>query len=209
MIIALEGKIIGLGPSQVHLKVAGITYEVYVPLNTLSKVGGLLRKSDQVDFSLAIYHHFVDNQQRLYGFEDQEQREFFIYLQSIKGCGPSLSLSLLSHQGIHSLLQLCQKEDIQALCRIPRVGKNTAQRLIFEIRQKSKKLKQWQKYLDNTEFIGNTFLTKNQELAVQGLLQLGYNEKQANELITRIEKSGQLKADATASEWIHACLQNS
>ena len=209
MIRALTGKLAGLGHSQVYLNVGGVEYEIHVPLDVL---GALQKKASPDSLRLYIYHHFRENEQRLFGFLDARQREFFEALLGLRGLGPSLVLSLLSHLSGEELLSLCTRNDLTALCRIPRVGKSTAESLIFEIKRQRKK---WDKLLQQEKGEGTRnkqeagFL-REQEIALQALLQLGYREKEAEESLRKVHRQRekeQAQAPEGAAEWIRSALQ--
>ena len=213
MIHALTGKLAGLGHSQIYLNVEGVEYEIYVPLDVLST---LQKKADQKEaVHLHIYHHFRENEQRLFGFLDASQREFFAALLGLRGLGPSLALSLLSHLSGEELLNLCANNKLDALCRIPRVGKSTAESIVFEIKRQRKKWDKLRELIKEEKDRGGqddqeTEFFKEQEMALQALLQLGYREKEAEEALRKVQAQKQkqeIEPPKGAAEWIRSALQ--
>lgn len=208
MIHALTGKLRALGHSQVYLNVGGVEYEIYVPLDVL---GILQKKTKHEQLHLYIYHHFRENEQRLFGFLDERQRGFFEALLGLRGLGHSLALSLLSHLKGEEFLKLCRNGELDALCRIPRVGKNTAESLLFEVKRQRKK---WDKLLlkESAETLNKEEARslKEQEMALEALLQLGYREKEAREALRKIQeqrKKEEMEVPQGAAEWIRGALR--
>ncbi|MCB1317470.1 MAG: Holliday junction branch migration protein RuvA, partial [Leptospiraceae bacterium] len=183
MIAGLRGKIQRIGATRVYLDVTGVVYEIHVPLNVQAAL-----KAGRESVFLHIYHHFTDQEQRLYGFLDATQRDFFIALQNIKGLGTALALSILSHLEGAQLLELCARKDSAALTRIPRVGKTTAETIIFEVNRRRQK---WEKVLNISMDAGlgrpADGFSDEMELAYQALLQLGYRDKEARAVLERLE----------------------
>lgn len=213
-------------------------YEIYVPLNVLEELQ-LQRENSQAAASqrdnpqavasqkeefqadgpsveIFIHHYFTDAEQRLYGFLDPLHKEFFKSLQDVKGCGPALALSLLSHLEAVRIVQLCSSRDTAALCKVPRVGKATAERLIFEINRRKKK---WDRLFGSGAGSGTSEslpleehgFNPEQELALQALLQLGYRESVAKVAIERAaEKICPVDQDVRIgpAEWIRAALRS-
>lgn len=206
MIGAIYGKIESFRGSRVYIDTGGVIYEIYVPLNVLESLHKSFQEGN-TDTRLYIHHQFFDDGQRLYGFFEQSHRELFRSLQDIKGFGSSLALSILSHLDPEGLLALCEKNDVAGLKKIPRIGKTTAESLIFEINRRKDKFR---KLLDS-ESGASVATPEDLELedAKTVLLQLGYKESQIDQALKlmlakyRAEKT-QLPADAAV--WVRAVL---
>lgn len=208
MIAGLTGRIQRFGAARVYLDVQGVEYEVHVPLSVQSvlQMGGIGSEA-----SLRIYHHITDSDQRLFGFHAANQREFFIALQTVKGLGTGLALSLMSHLEPAQFLDCCARKDVKALCHIPRVGKATAETLIFEVNRRKEK---WAKLLmvgdgpgaeDGISGQGvaaksNQF-AEQEDLAIQALIQLGYKETEANTAIEKLREKAAEESEEDCSNW--------
>ncbi|MEQ9363145.1 MAG: Holliday junction branch migration protein RuvA [Leptospirales bacterium] len=221
MIAGLRGKIQRFGAARVYLDVQGVEYEVHVPLSVQSVlqmqgVGG--------EVSLRIYHHITESDQRLFGFQAAAQREFFLALQGVKGLGTGLALSLMSHLEPAQFLDLCARKDVKALCHIPRVGKATAETLVFEVNRRKDK---WSKLLLAGDAFGEQVaggktrattlvqLAEQEDLAVQALVQLGYKESEAVAAIETLrakaadnpDQAAGAPGDWNAAGWIERALR--
>lgn len=200
MISGIKGTIVRFGASTVHIDTGGVIYEVHIPLNVFDE----LQKIGPGEAFLHIHHHYMQDEQRLYGFSDPGQRELFIAVKSIKGLGTALALSVLSHLDGHALLSLCERKDIKTLCKIPRVGKATAETMVFEINRRRDR---WAKIVADSypKAPQTTTATPQEDLAFQALLQLGYKEKEIYIALDELRKTH--GPDLNASELIRESLR--
>lgn len=203
MIAGLYGSLERPGAGRVYVRAGQLVYEVHVPLNVLANLQGQTE-----EFYLHIYHQITDSDQRLFGFLNLEQREFFIALQNIKGIGAILALSILSHIEAYELLQIADTKDIKTLTRIPRVGKATAETILFEVNRKKKK---WQALLgdhDRATTGKASQIEPELGLAAQALQQLGYKEKEVEQAFIKIQESDAKQIEKwQAADWIAAALR--
>ncbi|MCB1326635.1 MAG: Holliday junction branch migration protein RuvA [Spirochaetales bacterium] len=202
MIAGLTGTVVGEGPGRIFLNVQSVEYELHVPLNVLAALQSV--PTDE-PVRLFVHHHFGESEQRLFGFLDPEQREFFVALQRIKGLGTGLALSLLSHLDGARLLEICATGDAAALKRIPRIGKTTAETLIFEINRRREKYEQLLSVKSATKT--TLQLSTQEELAHEALLQLGYREKEALAAIEKVQSQTGGQKHHTAADLIRLALQ--
>ncbi|MBX7057079.1 MAG: hypothetical protein K1X75_03365 [Leptospirales bacterium] len=202
MIAGLRGEVLGFGPARVFVLAGGVVYEVHTPLPALSTLqsAGIGSAAE-----LEVYHHFAEYEQRLFGFLNRSDRELFIQLQNLKGVGVSLALSLLSHLDGASLLRLCGAGDLKALQRIPRVGKATAETLVFEVNRRADR---WRKLISEPTAPASA-LSGEQDLAFQALLQLGYKDKEALRALQAAADSigSEAAQRLAAADWIGEALR--
>jgi len=202
MISGLRGNINRFGVSRIYIEASGVEYEVNVPLNVYEK---LQHAGENNQIFLFIYHQFLQDEQRLYGFLEKNQRDFFSAIQNVKGLGSGLSLSILSHLSASQLLSLCEKKDIASLCKIPRVGKNTAETLVFEI---NRKIDRWKKIIAESDVSEKEPSDSDEEIIMQALAQLGYRDAQIRSVMDKLKKENPAElAQLNISEKIHRCLQ--
>jgi Holliday junction DNA helicase RuvA len=77
-----------------------------------------------------------ENDLSLLGFATQEERQLYRLLVKVDGVGPKLALAALGSLPLAELVQAIRSRDVKALCRIPGVGKKTAEKLCFELSEK-------------------------------------------------------------------------
>ena len=132
MIGRLTGRVLACSPGRVLLDVAGVGYDVHIPLSTyytLSRDSGAM-------VSLHVHTHVREEALQLFGFASQDERAVFELLIGISGVGPKLALAILSGIGVDELIGTVRGQDRSRLQKIPGVGKKTAERLLLELRDK-------------------------------------------------------------------------
>ena len=70
----------------------------------------------------------------------ENERDLFEEFIQISGVGPKTALALIGHMELADLQQAISEKNVNALCRIPGIGKKTAERLVVELKDRMKKL---------------------------------------------------------------------
>lgn len=78
----------------------------------------------------------LENEFKLYGFLDAQELELFETLLGVSGIGARGALNILGSMEPGSFSRAIASSDEKTLTGIPGIGKKTAQRLIFELRDK-------------------------------------------------------------------------
>ena len=94
-------------------------------------VAGLRGKGSQV--ACPVYTHVAEDQLRLFGFENGEERQAFLALLTTSGVGPRLALAILAELTPHALATAVASKDKRALVRVAGVGSKKAERLLLEL----------------------------------------------------------------------------
>lgn len=131
MIAHLNGTLLSKQATSVIVDVAGVGYEVTIPVSTfydLEDVGSTVQ--------LRIYTHVREDALQLYGFKTARERELFLKLISVSGIGPKLGITLLSGMSADEMIASIRTNNLARLTLIPGVGRKTAERLIMELREK-------------------------------------------------------------------------
>ena len=131
MIAHLSGTLLSKQATSVILDVAGVGYEVTIPLSTfydLEDLGSLVQ--------LRIYTHVREDALQLFGFKTARERELFMRLISVSGIGPKLGITLLSGMSADEMIASIRTNNLARLTLIPGVGRKTAERLVVELREK-------------------------------------------------------------------------
>ena len=131
MIGLLRGALLEKRPNQVLIDVAGVGYQVQIPLSTFGGLGALHK-----EVTLLIHTHVREDQIALFGFLTAREKQCFELLISASGVGPNLALKILSGMGVDQLAPAIQSGDLVQLVRIPGVGRKTAERIVVELRDK-------------------------------------------------------------------------
>ena len=111
--------------------VGGVGVRVSVPKTVLENVGGLGR-------AVRLHTHLIVREQELslYGFETEEDLQLFEVLLGVSGVGPKVGLAILSTLSPELLKSAIMREETAVLQRVPGIGKKTAERLMFQLRDK-------------------------------------------------------------------------
>lgn len=131
MIARLNGTVIEKHLNRVVVDVAGVGYDVLVPLSTFYGLGDA-----GTPITLRVHTHVREDAIALYGFATALEQDLFERLISISGIGPKLALSVLSGIDPSELVRAIRFQDVVRLTRIPGVGKKTAERIGLELKDR-------------------------------------------------------------------------
>jgi Holliday junction DNA helicase RuvA len=131
MIASLHGTVQRIGKDNLVIGVGGVGLRVFVPRTVLEDVGGVGR-------SISLHTHLMVREQdlSLYGFESEEDLGLFEMLLDVNGVGPKVALSILSTLSPEMLKSAIMQEETVILQRVPGIGKKTAERIMFQLRDK-------------------------------------------------------------------------
>jgi holliday junction DNA helicase RuvA len=131
MIASLSGPIQFIGSDNLVVNVGGVGIRVSVPQTVLEDVGGVGRK-------IFLHTHLIVREQELslYGFESAEDLQLFEVLLTVNGVGPKVALAILSTLSPELLKSAIMREETAVLQRVPGIGKKTAERMMFQLRDK-------------------------------------------------------------------------
>jgi Holliday junction DNA helicase RuvA len=165
MIGRLSGILLEKQPPQVVVEVAGVGYEVDVPMSSFYNLPASGEK-------VSLFTHFVvrEDAQQLFGFLTQKERGAFRELIRISGVGPKLALSVLSGLSVDDLASCIALQDAGRLTRVPGIGKKTAERLLLELKGK---------LADALPQAAGTATAAVANDALHALLALGYSDREA------------------------------
>ncbi|MFH0975186.1 MAG: Holliday junction branch migration protein RuvA [Spirochaetota bacterium] len=183
MIAKLKGKIDELKPTELILDVNGVGYQVFIPFTTYEKIQG------NNEAELFIYTLHKEDQFKLFGFYSESEKHLFSILISVSGIGPSIALSVLSGIESASLIEAVQNDNIMILTKIPGIGKSKAEKLVFELKRKIRKL-------DNLSVPASKNSSVRSD-AVEALVSLGFDESKALKSVNEIiEKFNDIPIEA-------------
>jgi len=131
VIAHLRGRILEKQPTRVVVDVAGVGYDVAVPLSTFYGLG-----DPGAEVALRVHTHVREDALALYGFATALELELFNRLISISGIGPKLALAVLSGIEPPDLVTAIERGDVARLTAIPGVGKKTSERIVLELKDR-------------------------------------------------------------------------
>ncbi len=131
MIASLSGKIQKIEENSLIITVGGVGLRVTVPKTVLENTVGIGR-------AVALHTHLVvrETELSLYGFESEDDLQLFNILLGVNGVGPKVALAILSTLSPELLKSAIMREESAVLQRVPGIGKKTAERIMFQLRDK-------------------------------------------------------------------------
>ncbi|PVZ20699.1 MULTISPECIES: Holliday junction branch migration protein RuvA [unclassified Pseudomonas] len=189
MIGRLRGTLAEKQPPHLIIDIAGLGYELEVPMTTLYRLPA-------VGQPVTLHTHLVvrEDAHLLYGFFEKRERELFRELIRLNGVGPKLALTLMSGFEADELVRVVQAQDSSALVKVPGVGKKTAERLLVELKDR---FKAWQTTPAMFELVpfeeaapAGAPQASAEADAVSALISLGYRPQEASKAINGIKEKG-------------------
>ena len=107
MIAYLRGRVIEKQPTRIIVDVAGVGYDVAVPLSTYYTAGDA-----GAEITLRVHTHVREDQLALYGFATPLELAVFERLIGVSGIGPKLALAVLSGIEPRELVGAIQRADV-------------------------------------------------------------------------------------------------
>lgn len=186
MIGRLTGMLLEKHPPQILVDVQGVAYEVDVPMSTFYQLPATGQR-------VVLHTQLIvrEDAHLLFGFATDAERQAFRQLVRISGVGARTALAVLSGMTVEELNQAVAAQDSARLIKVPGIGRKTAERLLLELRDK----------LQAGAAAGLPAGGSARDDALNGLLALGYSEKEAAAAL------GRLPAELNASEAIRQALR--
>lgn len=188
MIGMLKGTVRHKDSEKIILEVNGVGYILMVPTGCLA---GCALGDEKI-----FYTHLLvrEDDLVLYGFNNQEQKEFFLKLLGVGGIGPKAAISFLSVYSVKQIKSAILTEDISLLTGVPGVGSKTAKRLVLELKEKIKDF-------ELTAGPGDTAVSAGyREEAMESLLALGFSRNEAGPQLAKAMEKGLLSTEDLVRE---------
>lgn len=175
MIAKIFGKIIKKSPSSIIVQAGGIGFEVLISSRTFEKIP---EKGSEVE--LDIYTHVREDELKLVGFLDTDDKDFFLKLLGVSGISIKIALSSLSIYSGQELKRIIANREVDLLRRIPGIGLKLAERMILELKDKLEEYK-----VGGAALAG---LEENEKIneVRQALKTLGYDSREISKAISKL-----------------------
>ena len=190
MISSLRGTVLlSQPPNALVIEVGGVGFKVNVPALVFDDIDGVGRTA-----FLHTYLMVREDALTLFGFTTEEQRSLFELLLTVQGVGPRLALAVLSTLSIDILRRAVSSEQPDVLDRVPGVGKRTAEKIVFTLKDK----------LGTSVGLGAISAGADMDTEVMSALTtLGYSVVEAQAAVQSIAKG----AGSTTEDRIRLALQ--
>ncbi len=125
----ITGKISKISKDSVTIEANGVGYRLFVTTN-------LVAQAVEIKTVTTLYVSFVVREfaHTFFGFLQEQERDLFEALLGISGVGPRTSLAIIGTLSLDELFDALTRKDAAMLCRVPGIGKKTAERLLVELK---------------------------------------------------------------------------
>jgi Holliday junction DNA helicase RuvA len=172
----INGKLVVIGDDYAVIDINGMGFKVHTRTASVNKHN----KGDIV--KLFTYLHVRENEISLYGFTSTQELDLYEKLINVSGIGPKVAINILNHTNIKDFISAIAFDDIKALCKLPGIGKKTAQKILLELKDKLSLSDVSSDYEDfSTPNIGD-----DASEAVLALQSLGYDSLEASKAVSKI-----------------------
>jgi Holliday junction DNA helicase RuvA len=185
MIAHVSGTIVEKVDSSLIVDVQGVGYEVNVPLNDFEQY--LLKQ----EVKLYTHHHIREQSQELFGFSSLAAKRLFELLISVQGVGPKAALAILGLGSAETVRGALAAGDSSFIQKANGVGKRGAERVVVDLKDKVGLPGKYQSG-------GITQTTPQGDDALDALMALGFNIRQASEALESVDQA--LPADQKIRE---------
>lgn len=145
-----------------------------------NKIGYLINVSNPFSFELDkeykiyLYQQIREDENSLYGFKTQEEKDLFLKLIEVKGLGCKMALPMLATGSINGIVDAIERENILYLKKFPKIGDKVARQIILDLKGK---LVSGEKVVNNKDFSELT----------EALKSLGYKASDINKILPNIK----------------------
>ena len=175
MIGRLEGILRERAPPRMLVDVRGLGYELEAPMTTFYSL-------PSTGEPVVLHTHLAvrDEVPCLYGFTRRNERDTFRRLLGVRGIGSKVGLALLSGLDAEGLARCVHAGDTAGLTKIPGIGKTTADRLVFELRDR----------LPGAGATGTEVPNEPVAEALAALVALGFSSHEAERRVYAVDTDG-------------------
>lgn len=175
MIASIEGEVIGLADHYIVVRVGGgVGMMVYIPAPLRAR----LRMMEHIFLFTQLIVR--EDLLALYGFEAEQEREYFNLLLGVNGVGPRMALSVLSTLSVDAIRRGVASEQSEVFARVPGVGKKTAQKILLHLQDRIQ--------AGDILELGMSVLAGTDESVLEALTGLGYSIVEAQSAIQSIPR---------------------
>lgn len=182
MISYIKGILQAKGNDFIIVETGGIGYNITVPITVCENI-----PETGSEVNIHTYLHVREDSWTLYGFLSEEELKMFKKLITVSGIGPKVAISLVSSVSPSHFVLAVLTDDIDCLTQAPGIGKKTALRIIFELKDKFKK-----EQGKEIEILSLNIEQKAENKfndAVGALMMLGYSNQESNKAVSGIYDS--------------------
>ncbi len=198
MIATVRGEVLVRRADYVVIEAAGVGYRLTVSSETLRSVPAAGQQTFLHAETIS-----RDDSINLYGFASEEERDLFGLLIGVSGIGPKVAVATLSGGPHRELIRAIIAGDAKRFQAVPGIGKRTAERIILELKDRVT--------LEAEEAGEGPISTASLDargLARDGLINLGYQPLEAEQLLDAVTAGGASHDEDDPQALIGAALKH-
>ena len=196
MIRYLKGFLAARSENAAIIDVNGIGYRVFIPSNSSLY---LRQTGDEV----TVFTHMAvrEDDVSLYGFGSDGELELFEQLITVNSVGSKAAMAILSAMPVSEVKKAIMFEDVDMITRANGIGKKTAQKIVFELKDKIGTVVAEEQGYQLNEILPEA--GSNKDSAIEALMGLGFSRAEAAESL-----KGVTDEDLSVEEYIKQALKN-
>lgn len=121
----INGKVTLIKGDFIVLENNGVGYMIKIPNPFKLKLNE--------NYTIYTYLHIRDDNQELYGFTNQKEKDLFLKLISVKGIGPKTALTIIGSADIEIIIEAIESKNSKYLQRFPGIGPKAAQQIVLDL----------------------------------------------------------------------------
>lgn len=180
MIVYLKGILTEIELDYIVVDINGVGYQVFVHSRTFSHLPSIGE-----NIFIHTYLQITENEYKLFGFLEKDEKKLFEKIISVSGMGTKAALNTLSTMDPYTFYNAIISQDEKTLTTIPGIGKKSAARLIFELKDK----------LDELTLIKKENDGVNINELIEAMEVLGYRSNELIPHINELSEQGALQSD--------------
>ncbi|MCE5251277.1 hypothetical protein LLG96_13760 [bacterium] len=196
----MRGILSGVEKDLALLEIQGITYGIYITQAVADRLIASGKVGQEVVFHTFSY---VEGNPglgnlfpRIVGFPNKTDLDFFLMLTTVQGLGVKRALRTLTIP-VKDMARAIELDDVAALKKLPEIGGKTAQKIIVELKGKAARFALLREEEVLAAAVTGGMEEEFQRDAVDILMQLQYNQQEAEQLVIQTVKT---HPDITAAE---------
>jgi len=183
MIEILIGKIYSKSENKVILNCGGVGYSLTISSLTHSSL-----KTVGEEQTLNCVMTVREDDISLYGFSEKNEKQMFLFLNSVSGIGAKSAIKMLSMMKYDRIFSAIVNNDSTLLSQAPGVGIKTAKKIILELKDKLNKSELAHSMGQSINSIISSKSSSNKTTieAIMALVKLGYSNNDATAKVNKI-----------------------
>ena len=144
-----------------------------------NKIGYLIYTANPYSFNMGeeykvyLYQYVREDEISLYGFKEEEEKDLFLKLISVKGIGCKSACTMLASGDVEGICEAIESGNMTYLKKIPGIGPKAAGQIILDLQGKVTATKQ-------------TVVNQELEEAMEVLIALGYKQSEVDKVVKKL-----------------------